>query len=122
MTSRVLCLLKGTDTSINGVVGPLNLILRLISDPNCLTRNLTNPCLPALDAAGYVVCQAFPYLFNGFRREEHGNSCSDNCSDTKSNHRSHCDLHNFRVSSSGIERWVFGGSLYSLYLFVCSIR
>src|ERR1700751_4422772 len=28
----------------------------------------------------------------------------------------------FRVLSSGIERWVCEDSLYSLYLFVCSIR
>ena len=45
MTSGVRCLLKGTDTSINGVLDPLNLIFCLISDPNCLTRNLTNPLL-----------------------------------------------------------------------------
>ena len=28
----------------------------------------------------------------------------------------------FRVSSSGIERWLRAGRLYSLCLFVCSIR
>lgn len=93
MTSGVRCLLKGSDTSINGFLDPLNLILRLISDPNCLTRNLTNPCLPTLDAAGYLACQAFPYLFNGFRCKEHGNSCSNHRSNTKCNRRPHCDLH-----------------------------
>jgi hypothetical protein len=32
-------------------------------------------------------------LFNGFRCEEHGNSCSNHRSNTKCNRRPHCDLH-----------------------------
>lgn len=61
MTRGVLCLLKGSDTSINGVLDTLNLMLRLIRDPNCLTRNLTNLGLPTLDAAGCLVYQALSY-------------------------------------------------------------
>jgi hypothetical protein len=53
--------LKGPDTGINGVLDPLNLILRLIRDPNRLTRNLTNLGLPTLDAARYFVHQALSY-------------------------------------------------------------
>lgn len=93
MTSRVRCLLKGSDTSINGILDTLNLILRLIGNSNCLTSNLTNLRLPTLDAAGYLACQAFPYLFNGFRCEEHGKSRSKHCSNNKRNRRSHSDLH-----------------------------
>jgi hypothetical protein len=61
MTRGVLCLLKGSDTGINAVLDPLNLILRLIRDPNRLTRNLTNLDLPPLDAARYFVHQALSY-------------------------------------------------------------
>jgi len=93
MTTGVRCLLKDSDTSINGVLDTLNLILRLISDPNCVTRNLMNLGLPTLDAAGYLACQAFPYLFNGFRCEEHNKSCSKRRSNNKCNRRSHCNLH-----------------------------
>jgi|ERR1700757_2583935 hypothetical protein len=93
MTTGVRCLLKGSDTSVDGVLDTLSLIFRLISNSNCLTRNLTNPHLPTLDAAGYLACQAFPYLFDGFRCEEHGKSCSKRRSNNKCNLRSHCDLH-----------------------------
>ncbi len=61
MTRGVLCLLKGPDTGINGVLDTLNLVLRLIRDPNRLTRNLTNLGLPTLDAARYFVHQALSY-------------------------------------------------------------
>src|ERR1700676_1522209 len=90
MTSGVLSLLKGTATCSTCVLIALDLILRLISAPNCLARNLTSLGLPTFDAASYLVCQGFPYLFAGFRCEEHGKSCSNNCSDTKCNRRFHC--------------------------------
>ena len=61
MTRGVLCLLKGPDTGINGVLDTLNLVLRLIRDPNCLTRNLMNLGLPTLDATRYFVHQALSY-------------------------------------------------------------
>ena len=61
MTRGVLCLLKGPDTGVNGVLDSLNLILRLIRDPNCLTGKLTNLGLPTLDAARYFVHQALSY-------------------------------------------------------------
>jgi hypothetical protein len=96
MTSGVLCLLKGTDTSVNGILDPLNLILRLISHPNCPTGNLTNLGLSTLNAAGQLACQAFPYLFNGFRCEEHGKSSYKRRSNNKCNRRSHGHLHGIR--------------------------
>ena len=64
-TGEVLYLLKGTDTSINGVPDALNMILRLISHLNCLIGNLTNLGLATFEAASYVfkTFPYFPYLF-----------------------------------------------------------
>jgi hypothetical protein len=62
LARRILYPIKHTDASINGILHALNLILRLISDPNCLPRNLTSLGLPTFDAASYVF-QTFPYLF-----------------------------------------------------------
>jgi len=56
LTRGVPCFLKGADTSINGVLDALNLILRFIRDPNCLSRNLTNFGLPTFKATSYLVC------------------------------------------------------------------
>jgi hypothetical protein len=62
-TGEVLYLLKGADTSINGVPDTLNTILRLIRDLNCLIGNLTNLGLATFEAISYVF-QTLPYLFS----------------------------------------------------------
>ena len=83
------CLLEGTDTSINGILDALDLILQLSRYFSRLAGNPTSFGRTALYAVIYSVSQACNRFFAGFRREQDGNCCSDESSNAKCGYRFH---------------------------------
>jgi len=71
----LLYFLEGPDTSINGILDTLNLILHLIRDPNRFTGHVMNFGLSTLDTASYLFQTALNSVANS-RCAEYEKSCS----------------------------------------------
>src|ERR1700680_567352 len=83
------CILKRTDTSLNGAPDALNLILQISRRYSRLAGNLTSFGRTAFYAAICDVCQICKRFFTGFRSEQDANCCSDQSSNAKCCYRLH---------------------------------